>query len=57
MKLFLNEEEDIIEVGIDEAGRGCLSGRVYAAVVILPKMEDEKYMEIKDSKKLSRKKS
>ena len=28
--------KDEIEAGIDEAGRGCLSGRVYASVVILP---------------------
>ena len=28
--------EDMLEVGIDEAGRGCLSGRVYTAAVILP---------------------
>ena len=25
-----------IEVGVDEAGRGCLAGDVYAAAVILP---------------------
>ena len=27
---------DCIEVGVDEAGRGCLAGDVYAAAVILP---------------------
>ena len=49
--------DDIIEVGIDEAGRGCLSGRVYTACVILPESyPDEKYLEINDSKKLSIKK-
>ena len=49
--------EDEIEAGIDEAGRGCLSGRVYASAVILPnEFPDEDYLNIKDSKKLSRKK-
>jgi len=28
---------DKIEAGCDEAGRGCLSGPVFAAAVILPK--------------------
>lgn len=40
--------------GIDEAGRGCLAGRVYAAAVILP--EDFYNDKINDSKKLSEKK-
>ena len=26
----------VVEVGCDEAGRGCLAGPVYAAAVILP---------------------
>ena len=59
LKLFYDESKDIKEAGIDEAGRGCLSGRVYSAAVILPKKfpdDDQKYKEIKDSKKLSRKK-
>ncbi|MBS1765007.1 MAG: ribonuclease HII [Bacteroidetes bacterium] len=40
-----------IEAGVDEAGRGCLAGPVYAAAVILP----EKYQHelLNDSKKLS----
>ena len=47
-----------VEVGIDEAGRGCLSGRVYVGAVILPIYfeDDMTYLEIKDSKKISRKK-
>ena len=46
-----------LEVGIDEAGRGCLSGRVYVGAVILPiEFDDDTYLQIKDSKKLSRKK-
>jgi|UniRef100_A0A6C0ISJ1 ribonuclease HII len=45
-----------IEAGIDEAGRGPLLGRVYAAAVILnPDMEYDGKL-IKDSKKLSSKK-
>ena len=42
-----------IEVGIDEAGRGPLMGRVYVGAVI---WNDDKHSDlIKDSKKLSRK--
>ena len=53
----LYKHENLVEVGIDEAGRGCLNGRVYAAAVILPnKIEDDIYTQIKDSKKCSRKK-
>ena len=48
---------DLIEAGIDEAGRGCLMGPVYSAAVILPKeFSTDEYLEIKDSKKLSKKK-
>ena len=42
-----------IEAGCDEAGRGCLSGPVVAAAVILPK--GPPYSLIADSKKLSEK--
>jgi len=49
--------DDIVEAGIDEAGRGCLVGRVYTAAVILPHTyTDEIYLDIKDSKKLTAKK-
>jgi ribonuclease HII len=41
----------MIEIGIDEVGRGPLFGRVYAAAVILPKDMDTS--KIKDSKKFS----
>lgn len=52
-----SSEPDMIEVGIDEAGRGCLSGRVYAAGVILPNEYDsDLYLQINDSKKISKKK-
>ena len=46
--------KDLIEVGCDEAGRGCLAGPVFAAAVILPK--NIKAPELDDSKKLSSKK-
>lgn len=41
-----------IEVGLDEAGRGCLAGPVTAAAVILP--EDFYHPLLNDSKKLTR---
>ena len=42
------------EVGIDEAGRGCIAGPVTASAVILPRGFNNKYLD--DSKKLSEKK-
>jgi ribonuclease HII len=45
--------KDMLEAGLDEAGRGCLAGPVYAAVVILPKKYKHKLLN--DSKQLSRK--
>ena len=43
-----------IEVGCDEAGRGCLAGPVVAAAVILPKNFKQPFLN--DSKQLSEKK-
>ena len=55
--LKLYHTKGAIEVGIDEAGRGCLMGRVYAGAVILPnEFSDEIYKQIRDSKKLTEKK-
>ena len=50
---FYNQDWNKLEVGIDEAGRGPLFGRVYTAAVILPKDESFKYDWLKDSKKFS----
>jgi len=48
---------DKLEVGIDEVARGCLAGPVFTAAVIWPKdLDCEIQKQIKDSKKLSRKK-
>lgn len=45
--------KDLLEAGCDEAGRGCLSGAVYAAAVILPKDFENEWLN--DSKQLSEK--
>lgn len=37
LKYCFDTNENIIEIGIDEAGRGPLLGRVYCGVVVLPK--------------------
>lgn len=56
------KEDDTIEVGLDEAGRGCLFGRLYVGAVIFTNdtndMFDHGVMlnEIKDSKLLSKRK-
>ncbi len=44
---------DLIEVGVDEVGRGCLAGNVVACAVILPK--DFTHNLLKDSKKIPKK--
>ncbi|GAB6011895.1 ribonuclease HII [Viscerimonas tarda] len=51
--LELSLYPDLIEAGCDEAGRGCLSGPVFAAAVILP--HDFRSEELNDSKQLSEK--
>ena len=43
--------DDCFEIGVDEAGRGPMFGRVYAAAVVLPKETDFKHADMKDSKK------
>jgi len=56
LKRCLNDDEKIIEIGVDEAGRGPLFGRVYTAAVILPKDDSFDYSKVKDSKKFHSKK-
>lgn len=63
-RFYLNQNNNIsndstnpiIEISIDEAGRGCLFGRVYIGCVVLPK-DPELFsgVDIKDSKKFSSK--
>lgn len=50
----LSYQKNLIEAGLDEVGRGCLAGPVYAAAVILP--NDFEHKVLTDSKKLSKKK-
>ncbi len=52
--LLLNcYQQDDVEAGCDEAGRGCLAGPVFAAAVILPK--DFYFEGLTDSKQLNHK--
>src|SRR5690606_41479910 len=46
-------QEELVEVGCDEAGRGCLAGPVFAAAVIFPRYYYNPVLN--DSKKLSEK--
>lgn len=52
---FYNEENRI-EIGVDEAGRGPLFGRLYVGAVVLPKNNEFRHDLMKDSKKFSSKK-
>ena len=51
LSIFMHK--GIVEAGCDEAGRGCLSGPVFAAAVILP--SDFECEALNDSKQLSEK--
>lgn len=51
-----NPNPSIIEIGIDEVGRGPMFGRVYASAVVLPKTNEFKHCDMKDSKKFTSKK-
>ena len=53
LEQIYNNDSKLLEIGIDEAGRGPMFGRVYSAAVILPKNTDFKYELLKDSKKFS----
>lgn len=51
LKPHYYENPNIIEIGVDEVGRGPLFGRVYTASVILPKDNSFDHSKMKDSKK------
>ena len=55
MKLKQYQNIDVFEVGLDEAGRGCLFGPVCIAGVSWLDKDPENCIEIKDSKKCSEK--
>ena len=44
------QNDSLVEIGVDEAGRGPLFGRVYSAAVILPKDDTFDHSKMKDSK-------
>lgn len=46
-------QEELTEAGLDEAGRGCLAGPVFAAAVVLPK--DFSHPLLNDSKQVTQK--
>jgi len=57
LEICFNSENNNWEIGIDEAGRGPLFGRVYTAAVVLPKDKDLfDHSLMKDSKKFTSKK-
>jgi ribonuclease HII len=47
--------KNLYEIGVDEAGRGPMFGRLYVAAVVLPKDGDFKHGDMKDSKKFTNK--
>lgn len=49
-------DNNCIEIGVDEVGRGPMFGRVYTAAVVLPKGELFEHSKMKDSKKFHSKK-
>jgi ribonuclease HII len=54
LEKFMNP--NVLEMGIDEAGRGPLFGRVYASAVVLPKDDSFPHELMKDSKKFTSRK-
>ena len=56
LKKFHLDNPTIFEIGVDEAGRGPMFGRVYTAGVILPKDDTFDHSKVKDSKKFTSKK-
>jgi ribonuclease HII len=56
LNTIFDADTTIIEIGIDEAGRGPMFGRVYAGIVVLPKDNSFNHSQMKDSKKFHSKK-
>ena len=56
LRKFHLDDPNIFEIGVDEAGRGPMFGRVYTAGVILPKDDSFDHSKVKDSKKFHSKK-
>ena len=56
LEQMFDSDTTIIEIGIDEAGRGPMFGRVYAGVAVLPKDDSFDHSQMKDSKKFHSKK-
>jgi len=56
LKTYFTDNPNIIEIGVDEAGRGPMFGRVYAGAAVLPKNElsNFKHYLMKDSKKFGK---
>ena len=56
LERFYSDNADLYEISMDEAGRGCMFGRVYIASVVLPKNPELfSGVDVKDSKKFSSK--
>jgi ribonuclease HII len=53
---YFHDDPTLFEIGVDEAGRGPLFGRVYTGAVILPKDDSFDHSKMKDSKKFHSKK-
>ena len=51
MQNYMNEGQ--LEVGLDEAGRGPMFGRVYVAAVIIPQDDSYDHSLMRDSKKIN----
>lgn len=56
LQKYFTEDPSVFEIGVDEAGRGPLFGRVYAAAVVLPKDDSFDHSKVKDSKLFTSKK-
>lgn len=56
LQKYFTEDPNVFEIGVDEAGRGPLFGRVYAAAVVLPKDDSFDHSKVKDSKLFTSKK-